>query len=270
MQINDTFSGRPRATRQKGITNGFGKRHTFLLGERGNRWRGDHRQSCLEQEAGISLSLITSLPRRPAKCLLQRYDLERFFVHIDTFASRPYRKPSPKLLSLASLVRTPPISATAKGICVWRRLPDRPLGPWAGGPSLKLHCAEQEPTGFGRPWNICFGSLADVATFRWPHLRKRCVFRGREPLSRTSRQSPVAAETICQKLYSQRDGVKPISETMTLMFQRPSVGSRTSLRPRTTNLTKQICPVSTRAHQTTRSPGNRPPGLHSGSSVLCA
>ena len=52
------------------------------------------------QEAGIPLSLITSLPRRPAKCLLQRYDLERFFVHIDTFASRPYRKPSPKLLSI--------------------------------------------------------------------------------------------------------------------------------------------------------------------------
>ena len=48
----------------------------------------------------ISLSLITSLPSRPARCLLQKHDLEQFFVAIDTFASRRFRKPSPKLLTV--------------------------------------------------------------------------------------------------------------------------------------------------------------------------
>lgn len=52
------------------------------------------------KEEGISLSLITSLPSQPARRLLQSHDLERFFNCIDTFASRRFRKPSPKLLAV--------------------------------------------------------------------------------------------------------------------------------------------------------------------------
>ena len=76
-------------------------RHHTRLTEHSHLFFGDTTQ-ILERlkVAGISLSLITSLPSRPARCLLQRHDLEQFFDAIDTFASRPFRKPSPKLLTV--------------------------------------------------------------------------------------------------------------------------------------------------------------------------
>lgn len=52
------------------------------------------------QKNNISLSLITSLRDQPAKSLIQHHDLDRFFCLVDTYASRKYRKPSPKLLAI--------------------------------------------------------------------------------------------------------------------------------------------------------------------------
>jgi len=52
------------------------------------------------ERKGTSLSLITSLPNQPARRLLQAHNLERFFGCIDTYASRRFRKPSPKLLAI--------------------------------------------------------------------------------------------------------------------------------------------------------------------------
>lgn len=51
-------------------------------------------------EAGISLSMITSLPNRPVRRLLELHALEPFFGRVDTFASQRFRKPSPKLLAV--------------------------------------------------------------------------------------------------------------------------------------------------------------------------
>jgi phosphoglycolate phosphatase len=48
----------------------------------------------------VSVSLLTSLPARPAERLIDAAGLRRFFSLIDTFASRPYRKPSPKLVAM--------------------------------------------------------------------------------------------------------------------------------------------------------------------------
>jgi HAD superfamily hydrolase (TIGR01549 family) len=49
---------------------------------------------------GFTLSIITSLPARPAKALLNKAGIADQFSLIDTFASRSYRKPSPRLLEL--------------------------------------------------------------------------------------------------------------------------------------------------------------------------
>jgi phosphoglycolate phosphatase len=49
---------------------------------------------------GVSLSVITSLPAHPTAMLLDTTHLKGFFSPVDTFSSRPYRKPSPKLLAL--------------------------------------------------------------------------------------------------------------------------------------------------------------------------
>jgi phosphoglycolate phosphatase-like HAD superfamily hydrolase len=49
---------------------------------------------------GLSLSVITSLPAHPTATLLDAARLKDSFSLIDTFSSRPYRKPSPKLLAL--------------------------------------------------------------------------------------------------------------------------------------------------------------------------
>jgi phosphoglycolate phosphatase-like HAD superfamily hydrolase len=48
---------------------------------------------------GISISVITSLPARPANMLIETSGLGRLFSLTDTFASRPYRKPSPQLIT---------------------------------------------------------------------------------------------------------------------------------------------------------------------------
>jgi HAD superfamily hydrolase (TIGR01549 family) len=47
---------------------------------------------------GISLSIVTSLPARPAANLLRATGLASFFELIDTHSSRRFRKPSPGLL----------------------------------------------------------------------------------------------------------------------------------------------------------------------------
>lgn len=49
---------------------------------------------------GVSVSIITSLPARPANMLIEAAGLRPFFSLTDTFASRPYRKPSPKLIAM--------------------------------------------------------------------------------------------------------------------------------------------------------------------------
>jgi len=49
-------------------------------------------------EAGFTLSLVTSLPAPPAHALLQAFHLDDCFSLVDTYASRRFRKPSPKLL----------------------------------------------------------------------------------------------------------------------------------------------------------------------------
>jgi len=48
---------------------------------------------------GISISVITSLPARPANMLIETSGLGQLFSLTDTFASRPYRKPSPQLIT---------------------------------------------------------------------------------------------------------------------------------------------------------------------------
>lgn len=49
---------------------------------------------------GISISVVTSLPAQPASMLLDAAGLKQFVSLMDTYASRPYRKPSPNLLAL--------------------------------------------------------------------------------------------------------------------------------------------------------------------------
>lgn len=49
---------------------------------------------------GISTSVVTSLPARPANALIEAIGIAEFLSLIDTFASRPYRKPSPKLITM--------------------------------------------------------------------------------------------------------------------------------------------------------------------------
>ena len=76
-------------------------RHHAKLTEHSHLFFADTAQTLERLKAtGISLSLITSLPSRPAQSLLQKHDLEQFFDAIDTFASRRFRKPSPKLLTV--------------------------------------------------------------------------------------------------------------------------------------------------------------------------
>jgi phosphoglycolate phosphatase len=48
---------------------------------------------------GVSISVITSLPARPANMLIETSGLGQLFCLTDTFASRPYRKPSPRLIA---------------------------------------------------------------------------------------------------------------------------------------------------------------------------
>lgn len=50
------------------------------------------------REMKVSVSLVTSLPSRPALTLLDHHGLSDAFSLIDTYASRPNRKPSPALL----------------------------------------------------------------------------------------------------------------------------------------------------------------------------
>lgn len=45
----------------------------------------------------VTLSIVTSLPAQPTHALLEQFGIKQLFDPIDTYASRPHRKPSPEL-----------------------------------------------------------------------------------------------------------------------------------------------------------------------------
>jgi phosphoglycolate phosphatase len=62
----------------------------------------DDTRSVFKQLAhrGTTLSVVTSLPARPANTLIDVLGIGNYLTLIDTYASRRYRKPSPKLLAV--------------------------------------------------------------------------------------------------------------------------------------------------------------------------
>lgn len=68
------------------------------------------------KNSGISMSIVTSLPAKPAKMLLTNAQISDNFSLIDTYSSRAHKKPSPRVLSLhLSDLGIPPETAVYLG-----------------------------------------------------------------------------------------------------------------------------------------------------------